>query len=147
MLVKLLQEQTAKYWPFIKHGIQECTPVETLKSGEVLNNILEALMNEEAQCWLSVTLNEEVNDYDINAFVITSRFKDTTFGVFIFRILYIYGFTRVPMEEWPAGWDTLIQFATRSGCKIIDGFTENEFLIGAAKKVGMKTQIHISKEI
>lgn len=144
MLLRLLQDQIGKYWPYIKYGIQESTPQEIVSEG-VLNNVLEALLGGGSQCWLSVI--EGNPEYEIKGFLITALFKDTTFGVNVLRILYVYGFTTIPKDEWITGYETLVKFGQGNECKVLDGFTDNALLLEVAKKAGFRIETHVVKEI
>lgn len=144
MLVKLLPDQISKYWAYIKYAIEDTAPRDWVQRR--MNNILESLLMPDGttHAWLCCV---GIDPPDIVGLVITGFFNDMLTKANIFRVILLYGYDRVPQEEWLEGWNTLKVFAKAKGCVEIDAFGSDERIIKIAKELGFTVETHIYKEI
>jgi len=111
MIVKLLSEQIAHRWDVIKRSISDALPPTATRTPEGFNNILEKLLNDEMQCWLSYA------DSEAKAIAITAFTEDFSGS----KSLLIYSFARIGTGEMNIAeindlLRTFIKFAASKDC-------------------------------
>ena len=62
MLVRLLAEQISEYWETIRYSIESSLPPIANESYDKMNRLLECLLNESMQCWVSYREEEKRNE-------------------------------------------------------------------------------------
>jgi len=133
MLVKLTSEQIAAFWDIIKFSIVEAHPPNTPMGPEELNIILEELLADVADCWVSC--NKE-NRSKIEGIIITKVIRDPGTRVKNLLIYSLYMDKGIDRMSWPEGAATLGKWAIEKRCRNIIGFTDNPQIVTIAEKFG-----------
>jgi hypothetical protein len=119
MLLRLLPEQIARNWEYIKHGIENSVPNEILKQHDRLNNILESLLSSGMQCWWWVRGVDGENP-EVAAQVITTICVDDCSKTRTLRIYSLFGYDNIEVKEFAEGQATLIAYGKTMGCEQLD---------------------------
>lgn len=135
MLIRLLPEQIANNWDFIKQNIVSDAPIERLGSGkeEVNNNILTCLLSGFMQAWIEAKSLEEplpgqteIPKHEIRALVITHFVEHPVTQEKGLQVYSLVGFnSSFRFEDWSSGLLTLVRFAHGNGCKYIQALTKD----------------------
>ncbi len=139
MLSQYTPAQISKIWPILQKGIMEALPPVAYGDPNRMNNILQTLLVDEAQCWVAEKINVDtsVTRY---GFCITTITEDKCSGVRNLLIYVLYGFTAVPKDEWLNGFATLSAFAKAHGCHRVVGYTNVDSVIGFVNALGGNTE-------
>lgn len=146
MLIKLLPEQTAKYWPMIKESLENTIPGEYLHKHARLNNILELLIADKMHCWWSV--EEKDGNFKLFGVLITTFFNDDCTKTRNLRIYSVFGYEDIPFSEWEEGFKTIVEFARAKNCSYVDAFTDIPGVVAIAKRFNWEARFtYLSKEV
>jgi len=133
MLLKLTAEQISTFWDIIKFSIIEAHPPTTSMGIEELNIILEELLSDVTDCWVSC---DKDNRKKIEGVVITKVIYDNltrTKNLLIYSIYMDQGIDRM---SWAEGAATLGKWAIKKKCRNVIGFTDSPQIISIAEKFG-----------
>lgn len=131
MLVKLLPDQIAKYWDYIKYAAQNGVAGGEEISPSMVQNALENLLADTMQCWWLVTAQENGDEPTLHCIVVTSPLYDNVTRKSTLRICYAFGFTDMSKELWLDMLMTLINYAKAKGYAGIDALTDNPDILRA----------------
>ena len=138
MLVKLLPEQIASNWDFLKTCIVEDVPLER---GSRINrnaNILNLLLIDEMQCWVDVRSRGDKTE--IRVVVITQFYGDNVSGNRNMLIYSLVGLNSIfDLTTWRKGMLTLLQYARGKGCNQVLAYSDNESVLTFVKRLGANT--------
>ena len=138
MLVKLLPEQIASNWDFLKTCVPANLPLEHGSKINLLNNILNLLLIGEMQCWVDVLAHEDKTE--IRAVVITQLLGDNVSAQKNMLIYSLYGLNNAyDITSWKRGMLTLLQFARGQGCGQVLAYSDNESILTFVKRLGANT--------
>lgn len=145
MLLQLLPDQIAKFWPYVKYAVEEVALSEGYtQTLSVTNRVLESLIGGTMQAWICVIDdNPETEEPKIVGLVLTGIANDNLVGGGVLRLIVVYGFEAVPPAEYEAGFHVLMGYAKRCDCRRVEGFTNNELLIKMAKAGKFKKDTHL----
>lgn len=133
MLIRLLPEQIASNWDFIKSQIVDNGPLETANGVDKHINILEALLIGDMHCWVEAVEND--NRFTIRALLVTQILENSCAGV---RNLLIYSFVGMleafTLRTWQQAFLALAQFARKENCQNIIAYTSNQNLLRLAER-------------
>jgi hypothetical protein len=126
MLLKLLPDQIATYWPYIKYAAVNSLPEGTTYDQQMIENALENLLTDEMQCWWMV---EDEEDVKLRCIIVTSIFYDNITRKNILRVSNAFGFLDLSKELWEDALMTLVSYAKHRGCSAMDAFTNNPAIL------------------
>jgi len=135
MLIRLTDDQIAKYWPDIRFAVSKSLPPTLKGEGDKMNRILEALLAGTAQCWASV--DRETKQLD--GVVTTSVVEDYLTGAKSLMIYTIYGYRPSIINSWKEGYETLVKYAKSKNCGRLIGFTSEKRIVDIVGKFGGNT--------
>ncbi len=141
MLLRLLPEQIAGHWDYIKFGIENSVPRDILRRGDKLNNILESLLSSGMQCWWWVR-DVDSDDPKVIAQVITTIYNDACSRTKTLRIYSLFGYENITPAEFVEGQGTLISYGKFMGCEELDAHTEDEQVCNLAKAHGFEQRFY-----
>ena len=147
MLVKLLPEQIAKYWEYVKYAALNSLPPGTDYTQEMVENALENLLSDILQCWWVVTEEDGGADFKLHAILITGFFYDNVTKENTLRVCHAFGFLDMSKELWEDAINTLIEFAKAKDCTSLDAFTENEAILRVGKMYGARIMNYVYYKI
>lgn len=133
MLVKLLSEQIAYRWDFIKQAIETSVPsMESVDTNELLTDLL----NGKAQCWVS----HEGEEGSVEGIVVTAIIGDSYSKAKSLLIYALCGYGMNTRKAWADAFKTLAAFAKSEECWRILACTDVSSLIKLAEDLGGNTQ-------
>ena len=144
MLIRLMPEQVAKYWDYIKFAVKEAAPNSYIDA-ERMSNILEALLIGTMQCWMLVRVIPD--DYEVLCCVVTKLNIDPATGVKNMTVFALYGYDVMDKESWASAHETIVKFAIVSGCRYIDAYTDVPQIVEMSKPFGWKNRQYIYLEL
>lgn len=133
MLIRLLPEQIASNWEFIKSQIVDNGPLENAQGVDRHINILESLLIGEMHCWVEAI--DKDGKFLLRALLVTQILENGCAGV---RNLLIYSFVGMleafTLKAWQRAFLTLAQFARKENCQNIIAYTSNQNMIRLAER-------------
>jgi len=144
MILKLMPEAVARQWDFLKPQIKKSLP-KNEQSESTLNGVLEGIMKNQIQCWLSY---DNQNNNEVNAVMLFTVIEDPFAGE---RNLLLYAITRVDsiddvttLRMWQEGFQAVMKLMKKGGYSKLVGFIdeENKYLVNLAKQMGAKLRRH-----
>jgi len=133
MIIKLTPVQVAEYWELVKFGLIYGDLVPEDHRQVVLNETLQALLSEKAQCFFRLDAEHRVIALMITRIQISKISGDQ----FLF-IQCIYSFRKVENREWEADWKYIRDFASVAKCAYIDAESANPAIFQILKNLGAK---------
>ena len=130
MLVKMLPDQISDNWEILSYGIQQALHPITYQSPKRMTNILESLLSQEMDLWLSVKEDK------IQGLIVTSLIYESNSDVKDLLIYCLYGFRNLSSKQIIEGMSTLKKYAASKGCKRITAYSNIESVIKIMKKFG-----------
>ena len=130
MLIKLMPEQIGEHWDEIKEAMLEAVPPIAHESEKKMIMVLEGLLTNNMQCWLSVRQGEERNIAD--AIIVTCINSDPYSGT---RSLMIYSLTVLTLtraESWMSGIEALKKYAKKKKCARVIAYADNKQIVKIA---------------
>jgi len=112
MIIKLLSTQIPEHWELIKFTIVSVDDVEKKHLQPYLNEILNDLLSDKAQCFFRI---DQEQRKVLTVFIVqTEGNKVTGERIFLFRNLYAFDLAQ--NSDWERYRDFFIQFAKKQGC-------------------------------
>ena len=133
MIIKITPPQVAEYWELVKFGIVHGDLVSEDHRQVVLNEILQALLSETAQCFFRLD-----DQHRVIALMITRIQISKVSGDRFLYIQCIYSFRQVANLEWHEDWNYLQTFASQNDCKYIDANSANPVIFQLLDSLGAK---------
>lgn len=138
MLTKLLPDQVATYWAIIKYAVEESVPPTARSGPEELNNILAALVDGRAECWVQTRKDED--GFEIEALLVTLFQSDEISDTKALMIYCLFGLTNISPSSWAEGLSTLVQYALSKGCDYITAYSANPEIVRMVGRLGGDTE-------
>ena len=144
MILKLMPEAVSRQWDFLAPQIKRSLPGDE-QSGETMNGILQGILKNQIQCWVSYDTQDENN---VNAVFLLTQLEDPFKGE---RNLLLYTVTRVTgmsdettLRMWQEGFQALMKLMKKGGYSKLVGFIdeENKYLADLAKSLGAELRWH-----
>ena len=130
MLVRLMPEQTAKFWEQIKYAIENSMP-PIVRGTMNMNKVLYSLESGRMVAWASV------DNGKIVAIVTTTIMEDTCTDMKNLLIYSVYGIAdQIGKKNWTDGYETLMKYAKAQGCMQMVAFSRVEAIKRIAKHFG-----------
>ena len=133
MLVMLFPEQISSNWDEIKGLIEEATPGPKGGSVERMNNILEDLLINKKNMWISYNA-----EGTFDGLVGTEVYSDRINNIRTMEIFAVWG-KGAEEGSWTKGWDALAKYALHNKCKRIVAYTKEAVLIERVEALGGDT--------
>ena len=140
MLIKILPSQVVQFWEVIKFVSTRVDEVDEKDLPKYLNELLHALLNEKAQCFVRLDDNRE-----IIALSITRILKNKTTDEKYFQVHCVYGFKSATDEVWKKDWEVLRDFAKKENCSYMGFMSRNSRIWDIAKLIGMTEAYRVFK--
>ena len=121
MIIKLTPAQIPEYWELIKFTYVKGDLISDDHRQSAFNEILHALLSENAQCFLRIADDRQMKALMITRILIAKGTEDK----FLF-IQCIFSFRTISGTEWQTDWKFIQDFAKQEGCKYIDAESSNE---------------------
>ncbi len=134
MLIRLASDQVARYWDFIKDGLEEALPPVVGMQPERMSNILTAIMVDEITVWLSVEETETANE--ITGFIATSLNTDKPSGTKSLLLYAVYGVMTCTDKSWSEGLKAMKKYAKTEGCHRIVAYSDVPSIIKYVERIG-----------
>lgn len=133
MIIKLTPPQITEYWDMIKFAYVKGDLVPDESRSGALNEMLQALLSETAQCFIRIS-----DDRQMIALMITRILINKNTGDKFLFIQCIFSFRTVPNTEWHIDWQFIQDFAKQEQCKYIDAESSNDQIFRILSQLGAK---------
>ena len=140
MLIKILPSQVVQLWETIKYAATMVDEVSDRDLPKYLNELLHALLNEKAHCFVRIDDNREIIAIWITAFLMNN-----INGEKYFQIKCVYGFKASTDEVWKRDCEVLVEFAKKENCSYIGFQSRNKRIWDIGKLIGMEEAYRVFK--
>jgi len=140
MLIKILPNQVVQLWETIKYAAIKVDETDEKDLPKYLNELLHALLNEKAQCFVRLDDKREVA-----AIAITRFLMNNVNGEKYFQVQCVYGFKAAPNEVWKRDWEVLKEFAKKENCSYMGFQSRNKRIWDIGKTIGMTEAYRVFK--
>jgi len=135
-IIRILPTQVVKLWETIKYCVVLADEVNEEERYIYLNELLHALLNEKAQCFVRLS-----DDRRLLAVLITRFQVNKITGSKDLYLQGLYSWKAVSDEVWQHNMDFVKEFAKHEGCKRINFRTHNSRVMEIAELLGFKENI------
>ena len=122
MRIKILSVQIPMFWETIKFVVKTVDNVKEKELPEYLNDMLQALLNDKAQCFIEM----DDNTRELHAMCITRLLYDKVIMKNYLFIQCLYSFKPLDDSVWRKGLDLIHQFAKAQSCAYISCSSKNQ---------------------
>ena len=136
LIIRILPTQVVKLWETIKYGVVLADEVNEEERYIYLNELLHALLNEKAQCFVRLS-----DDRRLLAVLITRFQVNKITGSKDLYLQGLYSWKAVSDEVLQHNMDFVKEFAKHEGCKRITFRTYNSRVMEIAELLGFKENI------
>ena len=120
MIVKLLSKQIPAFWDAIKFAVAQADEVDEKDLQPYLNELLHALLNEKAQCFVAL------DEARVLVGLLVTRVQiDKITGDKYLLLQSAYVWKKQEMSEWTAMYEMFRKFAEKEQCKYISFSSRN----------------------
>ena len=140
MLLKLLPEQVVNYWDMIEEGLEANLPPIVGEVPEKMSNILEALITDEMQCWVSVREDTK----EVVALLLTTVVEDKMSKSRSLLLYLVWTFKQSRASDWIEGFQGAQKFAKLMKCHRVISYATEPQVLKIAEKFGADFQTFIS---
>jgi len=130
MYLKVLSTQIPQLWDIIKFSVGKVYKIEK-NSDFIFNNVLQNLLNDKYQCFVSLS-----DDRKIDSLVITELYIHKISGVRTLNIACLYSFKYRDLEGWKEFFDLIADFAKSQNCSSITAESFNTRIWEIAEYLG-----------
>lgn len=133
MIIKLLPNQVPFFWDAIKLATTQADEVDSKNIQPYLNELLQSLLSEKAQCFVSLD-DKRV----LTGLLITRVCIDKITGDKFLLIQSVYTWKLLTDQVWKDAYDLFRLFAIKEGCKYFSYSSSNPAIWDRASKLGFK---------
>lgn len=133
MVIRLLPVQIPGYWEIIKYIATKADEIDEKDLSPYLNELLNALLNEKAQCWVSIDA-----DRILERIAITRIALDKITQQRYCLIQCLYSFIMINEDELKDSFDMLKRYAENEKCSYVSFETRNAKVAGFGAILGFK---------
>lgn len=136
--VRLSTHQVAEFWDVIRGVIVESIPPITYASDEKLSKLLQALLEERMQCWMTseiTELSEEEDHLKTYCILITTIQEEVCSEARNLLIYCAYAFKQTTEQIRIDIFNVIKEFAQRSRCHRIVGYSNQHSFIELVKSL------------
>jgi len=137
-MIKLLPSQVPVFWEAIKYSCKQADEIDDARLPAYLNELLQALLCERAQCWARLDDNRI-----LIALMITRILYDKQFDERYLYIQSLYSWKLQPEDIWRRDMVLIRDFAKGEGCKYVGCTSRNERVWEILKSHGFKEYTRI----
>jgi hypothetical protein len=130
MIIRLLSSQIPRAWEAIKLCVKEADEVDDRDLGPYLNELLQALESDKAQCWVRMD-----DKRTLIALFVTRINADRLSGTKTLVIQCAYSWQMTNVGIWQEDADIVKQFAKQEGISKIEFSSRNK----AVQRVGLQS--------
>lgn len=138
MIVKLLAPQIPTFWETIKYAVKHADGVKDRELPSYLTELLHALLNDKAQCWVRLSEKKEVYALCVTRIMHNPQRDE--------KYLYVQTlFSWVPQANgvWEENFGFIREYAKNTGCKYIGCMSNNKRAFEIYESLGMKEESRI----
>ena len=132
MLIKILPDQVVQLWEPIKYAATMADEVDEKDMPKYLNELLHALLNEKAQCFVRIDDKREIATIGITRLL----FNNVT-GEKYLQIQIGYAFKKSEDYLWKQDWEVMKEFAKKENCSYVGVMSRNKRVWELGKLIGM----------
>lgn len=138
MIIKVLSTQVPSFWEAIKMTVKQADEVDDKDLQPYLNELLHALLNDTAQCWVRLDENRT-----LIALCVTRVQVDKVTGDRYLYMQSLYSWQKQDENIWKRDRDFIGEFAKKEGCKYLTFNSRNEAMFNIADILGFKERTRI----
>ena len=131
IVIRIPAPQIPLTWEILKYVCVQTDEVDRPELPYYLNDLLQALLSEKAQCFVRLDTNRNVL-----AVLVTRIILDSVTGKKQLLIQNLYSFRAADDETWRRDYDLIIDFARKEGCSSISFHSRNERVWEMAESLG-----------
>ena len=139
MITKLLPEQISKFWPIIKHAIEESLPPTVGDHPDKMNRILSSCLSGELDVWASYHKGESESGIVFEGIGLTSILYDPPSNTKSLLIYCMFGYEKSLETSWIEAFEGVSEYAKSKGCSRIVAYSSVPYIIERAKQFGGNT--------
>ena len=132
MLIKILPDQVVQLWETIKYAAVKADEIDEKDYPKYLNELLHALLNEKAQCFVRINDKREIVTIGI-----TRIMRNGVTGEKYLQIQSGFGFQKAEDYLWKQDWETMKDFAKKENCSYVGVMSRNPRVLNLGKLIGM----------
>jgi len=131
IICRILPQQVPQLWECIKFACVQADEVNKEDMPFYFNELLQALLNEKAQCFIRLA-----EDRTLLALMITRIVLDRITDKKHLSLQCLYSFKTVKDEVWERDWKFLLDFVKKEGCSYISYNSRHNKLWELGEMVG-----------
>jgi len=133
MIIKILSKQVPVLWEAIKFATTQADEVESKDLQPYLNELLHALLNDKAQCFVAL------NDKRVLAGVLVTRLNVNKITNEKFLLLQsVYAWKVLSDQVWKEAYEMFRAFAIKEGCTYLSYMSGNPSVWERMEKMDFK---------
>lgn len=133
MIVKILPTQVPAFWNAIKFATTQADEVDNKDMQPYLNELLHALLNDKAQCFVGLD-----DKRTLIGILITRISIDKITGEKFLLLQSVYTWEKLEDQIWRDTYDLFRSFAIKEGCKELLCNSRNPAIWNKVEKLGFK---------
>lgn len=133
MIIKILSPQIPAFWDAIKFTVRSAEPLNDESLQPVYNDLLQALLSDKAQCFVSVG-----SERRLRGLILSRVMMDTVTDEVFLMLGSLYAWDKITDEEYKEGHDLIMRFARKQDCKYIAARTSNLRTMEIANNLGFR---------
>ena len=137
MLIKLLPDQVARYWSFIRPAIEGALPPTASGASDRMQNILTGVLTGDIVVWANVVDRDGAQV--MNGVVSTMVQLEIGTGDKSLLFYTMFGYQNSLQRDWIDGIATLSKYAISEGCSRIVAYTNVPGMVSMAERLGADT--------
>ena len=135
MTINLLASQIPMFWEAIKFAVKKADGIDSPK---YFNNLLQALLNNKAQCFVRLSEDRRLIGICITR-VLADRLTDEQY----LYVQSLYSWKYEPDEIWQKDFDLLKATARKLNCKYVGCTSSSSRMFDVYQSVGLIEQMRI----
>ncbi len=133
MIIKILPKQIPIFWEAIKFGATQADEIDKKDMQLYLNELLQALLNDKAQCFAALNDERILSGLLVTRVVIS---KITEEKSLLLQSLYVW--EAMENQMWQEAFNLIYKFAMMEQCKTISLNSRNKLVWRRAESFGFK---------
>uniref|UniRef100_A0A6H1ZPG0 Acetyltransferase n=1 Tax=viral metagenome TaxID=1070528 RepID=A0A6H1ZPG0_9ZZZZ len=138
MIIKILSIQVPQFWEAIKYTVRAVEEIEPANLQVVYVELLHALLNDKAQCFVSFD-----KDRILKGLIITRIAVDKVTGVKFIQLESLFAWDKITDEDYKEAYDLILLFAKKNNCKYITGKSSNPRVLEIVTRLGFKEKCKV----
>lgn len=134
MIVKVRRSDIETAWPILQLAAEEALPPYAEAHDASRNNIHEMLLSGQLEAWLIYGVDDD--QPTLYASIITSINTDNISGTRVLEMYAMYGYQRIPMEQWQEMADMFYKYARAKKCQRVIAFTNSNSISQVLTELG-----------